>query len=135
MDFQLALTADDRVHRTGDGLVFKEGALQASFVAADAGADVLGTALHRFSGPFGIGLQGRPSTTKSPLPLWMMSSAYSGSVMEPEAMMGHVDAADAALGYRAVHIVHAGGLRRFAHAVFQLRIADFGRCKQVGKQI
>lgn len=27
----------------------------------------------------------------------MMSSAYSGSVMEPEAMMGHVDAADAAL--------------------------------------
>ena len=97
MDFQLALAADDRVHRTGDGLAFKEGALQASFVAADAGADVLGTALHRFSGPFGIGLQGRPSTTKSPLPLWMMSSAYSGSVMEPEAMMGHVDAADAAL--------------------------------------
>ena len=54
MDFQLTLTADDGVEGAGDCFVVKEGALQAAFIAADAGTNVFRTALFCLFGPFGI---------------------------------------------------------------------------------
>ena len=53
-NFKLTFTADNRVNCAGYRLIIKERSLQASFVAADAGADIFGMARFGFFSPIWV---------------------------------------------------------------------------------